>query len=146
MYFPAENTIVSGVVMRASVAVVRFLLNQHAIVVKSKKLYLARNAMKSVKVKHQPVRLMVKVWPRGHGLDLLTVALNAVDPLIAVNQIITVRLDATLKTYYLHTVHCRQTLSQLVPAVKRQFLHSSKLHEPIAPSIFLTVKRSANCR
>ncbi|TGO55017.1 hypothetical protein BOTNAR_0254g00110 [Botryotinia narcissicola] len=89
MCFPAENTTVSGVVMRAFVAVARFSLNQHAIVVKSKKLYLARNAMKSVKVKHHPVRLMVKFLPRGHGLDLLTVALNAVDPLIAVNQTIT---------------------------------------------------------
>ncbi|THV51324.1 hypothetical protein BGAL_0115g00260 [Botrytis galanthina] len=146
MYFPVENIIVNGVVMRAFVAVVRFLLNQHAIVVKSKKLYLARNAMKSVKVKHQPVRLMVKVLPRGHGLDLLTVALNAVDLLIAVNQAITVRLNATLKTYYPHTVHCRPMLSQLAPAGKHQFLHFSKPHEPIAPSIFLTVKRSANCR
>ncbi|TGO91141.1 hypothetical protein BPOR_0037g00040 [Botrytis porri] len=89
MYFPEENITVSAPVMRASVAVARFLSNQHAIVVKSKKLYLARNAMKSVKVKHQPVRLIVKVWPRGHGLDLLTVALNAVDHLIAVNQNIT---------------------------------------------------------
>ncbi|KAM0194089.1 hypothetical protein ACHAPC_001183 [Botrytis cinerea] len=97
MYFLAENTIASEVVMRASVAVVKFLLNQHAIVVKSRKLYLARNAMKSVKAKHQPIRLMVKVWQRGHGLDLLTVALNAVDLLIAANRIITVRLDATLK-------------------------------------------------
>ncbi|KAA8576558.1 hypothetical protein EYC84_006662 [Monilinia fructicola] len=88
MYFLAENIAVNEAVMRASVAAAKFLLNLHATVVKLKKLYLARSAMKSAKVKHQPIYLEVKIQPYGHGLALSIVVLSAADLMIAVNQII----------------------------------------------------------
>lgn len=141
--FHVENTIAERFVMRVSVAVVQFLLNPYAIVVKLKKLYLALNVTKGAKVKHQPVRSTMKIWLPGHGLAVSIVVLNVVDLLTVVNQDIIARADVILKMLYLHTARFHQMLLRLVLVAKRQFPLSSKSPEPIACILFLTVQKNA---
>jgi hypothetical protein len=132
MFFLVGNTIVSGVVMKAYVGVVRSWLILVATAVEWRSLCLVLNVMRSGEVN----------WTTRTGQDLSTAARNAKKLMIVATPIIFVRRHVTFKIWNLHTVQIRRMLSRTALVERHHYSPYSKNPETTVRHLFLTARRS----